>query len=199
MTVVSEFCTSHRIEWHFIPERTPHFGGLWEAAVRSTKGHLRRIVGDVRLTFEELTTVLAQIEACLNSLPMVPFDLPDDDGVEVLTPGHFLIGHPICALPDPPFIPSPCCIVGIFVRTSCITSGRGGHRNIDLSEQVHEVALSYQESTRWGSCRAPGRRHGTYQEVHYGKDGMVRVATVKTTKGSYKRPVNKLALLLASD
>ena len=55
------------------------------------KTHLRKIVGNVKLTFEELSTLLTQIEACLNSRPLVP--LPsDDDGIEALTPGHFLIG-----------------------------------------------------------------------------------------------------------
>ena len=55
-TIVN-FCSSIGIEWKFIPEHSPHFGGLWEAAVKSTKKHLRRIVGDVKLTFEELATV----------------------------------------------------------------------------------------------------------------------------------------------
>ena len=43
--IISEFCTSRKIEWKFIPERAPHFGGLWEAAIKSTKTHLKRIVG----------------------------------------------------------------------------------------------------------------------------------------------------------
>ena len=89
-----------RIEWRFIPEHTPHFGGLWEAAVKSTETHLCRIVGEVKLTFEELSTVLAQIEACLNSRPLVPLNTPDEDGIEVLTFGHFQIRRPLCTLPD---------------------------------------------------------------------------------------------------
>ena len=40
---ISEFCVTRNIEWKFIPEHGPHFGGLWEAAVKSTKKHLRRI------------------------------------------------------------------------------------------------------------------------------------------------------------
>lgn len=58
-------------------------------------------MGEVKLTFEELSTVLAQVEACLNSRPLVSLNVPDEDGIEVLTPGHFLIGCPLCALPDP--------------------------------------------------------------------------------------------------
>ena len=100
--VISDFCSSQGIVWNFIPERAPHFGGLWEAAVKSVKKHLKRVLADAKLTFEELMTVLTQVEACLNSRPLVP--LPsDDDGIEALTPGHFLIGRPLESLPDPSF------------------------------------------------------------------------------------------------
>ena len=56
----------------FIPEHALHFGGHWEAAVKSMKIHLRRIVSTHKLTFEEFTTILTQIESCLNSRPLVP-------------------------------------------------------------------------------------------------------------------------------
>ena len=59
--VISEFCAVQHITWKFIPEHTPHFGGLWEAAVKSMKTHLRRVVGETKLTFEEFATVLTQI------------------------------------------------------------------------------------------------------------------------------------------
>ena len=101
--IVSEFCTSHNIEWRFIPEHGPHFGGLWEAAVKSAKTHLRRIAGDVKLMFKDFITVLAQIEACPNSRPLVSVNSPDDNSIEVLTPGHFLVGRPLCSLPDVSF------------------------------------------------------------------------------------------------
>ena len=70
--IISNFCSSQNITWDFIPERAPHFGGLWEATVKSMKRHLSRIAGNVKLTFEQLTTVLSQIEACLNSRPLWP-------------------------------------------------------------------------------------------------------------------------------
>ena len=75
----------------FAPEKAPHFGGLCEAAVKSLKRHFRRIVGDARLMFEELATILAQVEMCLNSTPLTPLPQPED-GIEVLTLGRFRIG-----------------------------------------------------------------------------------------------------------
>ena len=99
--VISEFCSVKRIQWKFIPEHSPHFGGIWEAAVKSFKLHLKRVIGDVQLTYEEANTVLTQIESSLNSHPLVYIDSLDDNSVEVLTPGHFLIGQPLTALPNP--------------------------------------------------------------------------------------------------
>ena len=60
------------------------------------------MVGEVKLTYKELATTLAQINACLNSRPLTPL-LNDSEGldVHVLTPGHFLIGKLLMALPDP--------------------------------------------------------------------------------------------------
>ena len=97
--VNSDYCSSQNIH---IPDPAPHFGGIWEDCVKSMKTHLRRFISNTRLTFEEFTTVLSQIEACLNSRPLSPMP-NDDDGIEALTPGHFLIGRPLESLPDPAF------------------------------------------------------------------------------------------------
>ena len=97
---ITSFCANSGISWKFSPERAPHFGGLWESAVKSMKTHLRKVVGETRLTFEELGTVLYQVEACLNSHPLCAISKHDDDGIETLTPGHFMIGQPLEALPD---------------------------------------------------------------------------------------------------
>ena len=88
------------ITWHFNPPAAPHFGGLWEAAVKAVKHHLRRVIGEATLTYEEMATFLAEVEACLNSRPLQA--LSDDvDDLEALTPGHFLVGAPLKAVPEP--------------------------------------------------------------------------------------------------
>ncbi|XP_043277806.1 uncharacterized protein [Venturia canescens] len=87
-------------KWIFNPPASPHFGGKWEAGVKSVKYHLKRIVGDTILTYEEMTTVLNQIEAILNSRPLCPLS-DDPDDLTALTPGHFLIGEPLITIPEP--------------------------------------------------------------------------------------------------
>ncbi|XP_055542760.1 uncharacterized protein LOC129728348 [Wyeomyia smithii] len=84
---IQSFCSSREIEWHFIPPDAPEFGGLWEAAVKSCKTHLKRIVGTVKLTFEELATVLAQIEAVMNSRPLFTISNDPADPL-VITPAQ---------------------------------------------------------------------------------------------------------------
>ena len=52
---ISQFCGSQRIQWKFISERSPHFGRIWEAAVKSFKFHLKRVTNNVNLTFKNAT------------------------------------------------------------------------------------------------------------------------------------------------
>lgn len=85
--------------WHFRPPLSPHFNGLAESGVKSMKHHLKRVVGESTLTFKELTTFLAQTEACLNSMPLYPLT-SDPHDMSVLTPGHFLINQAMNAILD---------------------------------------------------------------------------------------------------
>lgn len=62
---IAQELAESRTQWRFNPPSAPHFGGLWEAAVKSTKHHLRRVVGNATLTYEEMATLLTQIEACV--------------------------------------------------------------------------------------------------------------------------------------
>lgn len=63
------------------------------------KALLRNVLGESYLTFEELCTILTRVEACLNSLPLTTMssDLTD---LTFLTPGHFLIGDSLMAIPE---------------------------------------------------------------------------------------------------
>ncbi|XP_031639736.1 uncharacterized protein LOC116351735, partial [Contarinia nasturtii] len=75
--------------WHFSPAGGPHFNGLAEAAVKTVKTHLFKTIGHTALTYEELCTLLYQVEACANSRPICAMSTDPND-TECLTPGHFL-------------------------------------------------------------------------------------------------------------
>ncbi|XP_036345797.1 uncharacterized protein LOC118755046 [Rhagoletis pomonella] len=94
-----ESFSSSGTDWHFIPPASPNFGGLWEAGFKLMKHHLKRDVHDRTLSFEELTTLLSQIEGCLNSRPLCPLSFDPRD-VSGLTPGHFLICEPISCVQE---------------------------------------------------------------------------------------------------
>ena len=96
---VAEFTASEFIEWHMIPAFSPHMGGLWEAGVKSVKTHLRTVLELKVLTFEELYTVLTEIEMCLNSRPLTEMS-SDPADLEPLTPAHFLISALPSFLPE---------------------------------------------------------------------------------------------------
>ena len=62
------------------------------AAVMLAKFYLKRVIGMQRLDYEELSTTAAQVESCLNSCTLLQLNSHSQDGVSILTPGHFLIG-----------------------------------------------------------------------------------------------------------
>ena len=99
--------------------------------MRNAKTPLRHSVGDVKLTFEEFTSILTQVEAFLHSRPLVPINSPNDNGIKVFTTGHSLIGQPPSAVPDTsPVALCPYCAGGTSVKISFAISGRDGWMNI---------------------------------------------------------------------
>lgn len=76
--------------WNFNPLTASHFGGLWEAAIKSTKAHLKRVIGNQTLTMEEFHTLITRIEGILNSHSLTPISSYPND-LCALTPGHYLI------------------------------------------------------------------------------------------------------------
>ncbi len=173
------------------------------------KKHLKRVVGDHKLSFEELSTVLTQIEACLNSRPLTP--LPNsEDCLQVLTPGHFLIGRSLESIPDPPATHQNAItllkrweLVQAVVRhfwkrwsdEYLTTLARiNKWRNPSRTIQVGDIIVLKEDNldpTSWPLVRVI--------QLFPGRDGRVRVVIPKTANGVYKRPIHKLVLLLPVD
>ena len=206
--IVSQFCTSQRVQWKFIPEHSPHFGGLWEASVKAMKYHFKRVASNVKLTFEECSTVITQIEACLNSRPLVALSC-NDDGIEVLTPGHFLIGRPVESLPDPSFSYRSLSLVRRWHLCQNLVRHFWQRWSREYLSSLRKYAKWHKPTRNLSSGDVVILQEdgmiptqwplGRVVQTFSGKDGLVRVANVKTQRGVYKRPVHKLALLLSSE
>ncbi|XP_011687024.1 PREDICTED: uncharacterized protein LOC105449467 [Wasmannia auropunctata] len=195
------------IRWLFNPPAAPHFGGIWEAAVKSLKHHLRRVLGDHTLTYEEMSTLLAQIEACLNSRPLQALS-DDPEDLSALTPGHFLIGSALTAVPEPTLLDMRA---NRLTRWQLLQGMRDHFWERWSREYLHTLAhrpkwwtpvddfavgrlcLLRSENTpptRWPLARI--------LRLHWGEDGQVRVVTVRTASSELVRPITKIVLLPVS-
>lgn len=202
---VRHFLCNQKVSWNFIPPNAPHHGGLWEAAVKSAKHHINRIVGKSHLTYEEMLTVLCEVEAILNSRPITPLS-SDLNDLAYLSPGHFLVGTTMNGLPC-----NDLCDVNEnrLIRWQRVEQLRQHFWRRWSSEYLHSLQLRSKWKADRGVQLEPNQivlikqqdlasLHwllGRVQEVHPGKDGVVRTATVKTAKGCLTRPLSKLAIL----
>ena len=82
------YLSKNRIEWKFIIELSTSMGGFYERLVGITKISLKKIIGKLFLTHTQLQTIITEVEAVINSRPLVYVD--DDLENEIIMPNHFL-------------------------------------------------------------------------------------------------------------
>lgn len=202
--VISNTLALEGTQWHYIPAYSPNFGGLWEAGVKSVKHHLKRIL-TTNLTYEEMTTVLCQIEACLNSRPLCPIDDKDPDCIEVLTPGHFLIGEAPIVVPSPNFknINMHCLSRWQYTQKLLGDFWRRWQQEYLTRLQQRPIWLKKSEEFKIGDVvliktdgLPPGKFSlGRVVDKHPGKDGITRVYSIKSGNSVVKRCCSKLCAL----
>lgn len=201
---VYKFCLTNYIQFKFIPSYSPEFGGLWEAGVKSLKYHFKRIVGDIALTYEELYTVITQIEAVLNSRPLCPLS-SDISELNYLSPGHFLIGTQMTSYPEIKYTninPNRLKFWNLCTKlkqdfwnvwhrdylTQLQNRTKWKHDNVNLKiGDLVIVKLSNVAPMKWPM--------GRIVKVVPGPDGKVRVAHVKMSDKVYVRSYRTLCPL----
>ena len=95
---VKKYFTKEGIRWSYNLEKAPWQGGFYERLVKSLKRCLKKTIGQAKLSFDELATVIAEAEMILNSRPLSY--ISSEDLEEPLTPSHLLCGRRIMSLPD---------------------------------------------------------------------------------------------------
>lgn len=192
------------IEWKMIPPSAPHMGGIWESNIKNVKTHLYKVVGAQLLTYEEMNTLLIQIEAVLNSRPLCI--LTSEPGeITPLTPAHFLTLTPLDRLPSADLTQEKLNRLTRYQLIDQLVQHFWRRWSV---EYLHTL----QTRERWNTDGRPVKigtivllqqphtppLHwplGRIVEVHPGTDGVVRVVTVKTKNGIYTRPVVKVCPL----
>ncbi|GFX55685.1 integrase catalytic domain-containing protein [Trichonephila clavipes] len=205
MEEIMDFLSKEQIKWNFNPPSALHFGGLWEAGVKSLKYHLKRVIGNSILSHEEFLTLVVQIEVVLNSRPICPLS-NDPNDVETLTPAHFLVGSSLVAVPDPDYTEIPMNRLSRWQLVQRMNQhfwrkwsseylnrlqqrpkwckGNVGFKEGDL---VLVKPSENSDSLKWHLARI--------LKLHTGKDNIVRVVTLKDKQGIYKSPITKIANL----
>lgn len=204
---VLDYSSSENIIFKFSPAYSPHFGGLWEAGVKSAKFHLKRVASNVSFTFEELATLLTQIEAILNSRPLSPLS-SDPFDLNPLTPGHFLIGRPLTAVPS-------STDDGIHYSSATYHQLEKLRREF-WQRWSREFLAELQQRNKWRSDSPdpkvgdlviikeenlpPQRwRLGRVSRMHKGADDVCRVIDIYTSKGTIRRAVHNVVRLPMED
>ncbi|XP_077296682.1 uncharacterized protein LOC143918616 [Arctopsyche grandis] len=204
---IISYAFTEGIQWNFIPPRSPHMGGIWESAVKQLKYHLKRIINSVNLTFESLATVIAQIEACLNSRPLTPIS-NDPKDLNPLTPGHFLIGRPLLAIPQSRVMETTN-IKHQYLQMIKATSEFWNRWSLDYisSLQIRNKWKQQKDNIKIGDLVVIKEEGlpttawalGRVRQVYPGGDGLIRVAELTTKNGITRRAISKLAVLPIDD
>jgi hypothetical protein len=196
--------TNDGTRWIFNPPGAPHMGGKWEAAVKSVKHHLRRTIAETVLTYEDFSTLLAQVEAILNSRPLSALS-DDPEDISALTPGHFIRGAALTTIPEPTLTHLPDSRLSHLQRiqarlqtfwdrwsTECLQAHQLTSKWKHSHNDIKQGSLVLLTDERYPPSKWPLAR---VTQIHPGVDGLTRVVTIKTATATLTRPVTKLALL----
>ncbi|XP_061712824.1 uncharacterized protein LOC133521773 [Cydia pomonella] len=205
---IKEYANSHKIEFIMTPPYASHFAGLVEAGVKSCKHHLRRVIGDVKLTYEQFSTILTQCEAILNSRPLSPLS-SDPQDYTPLTPAHFLVGRPLTAPACADLNDAPVHRLTRYQRVEQM-------RQHFWARWSKEFISELQVRTKWTrnmddlkvdtlvlikEDHAPPLKWslGRITKTFPGKDGVSRVADIRTSRGTVRRAFSKICPLPTHD
>ena len=200
---------SKTIEWRFIVDRAPWWGGFWERLIRNVKLLLKKNFRKVFLTYDELRTVLVQIEGVVNSRP-ITYVYSEVNEPEPLTPNDLLLGRRSTVIPS-------LNNVGEVASTRSELVGLANHKKLIVynfwkrwhHEYLNELRRSTENKRVQESFPEVGQvclvvednvprsfwKLAVIIELHPGIDGVVRAVTLRTKSGTIKRPVQRLVLL----
>lgn len=199
---VQNMAANQNISWKFIPERAAWWGGFWERLVRSVKNCLKAAIGKAKLSIDDLTTLLAEVESVVNARP-ITYVTSDHNDLEPLAPSNFLTNCK-CILSSPDISNDGSAIANSWSlrqsliknymkrwRTEYLCQLRSIHHNkpdLSKSVKVGDVVLLHEDNKPrllW--------RLAVIQQTYQGRDGRIRACDVRLRNQQIlKRPIQLL-------
>ncbi len=171
------------------------------------KTALKKIVTPHPMTFEHLFTVLTEVEAILNSRPLIPLDSTSSDGPSVLTAGHFLIGRPLKSLPLPETNNNPLPLLKHWNLVQHLQQNlwKTWKSRYLQSLSARQKCTKVQRNFREGDIvllKDESIPHRTWplakvMKTFPGSDGLTRVVELLCQGHTYKRSTDRLILLVS--
>ena len=204
---IQDFAVLHDVNWKFISPLSPHQGGFYETMIKQVKKSLKKEVGSHKLTWNEMSTVFAEVQCLVNSRPL-SYSSNDPNDLRPLTPNHFLIGRATNDVPQGPFTETKNLnrrfefVQGLvthvwnrFAKEYVPTlTKRQKWTQPGRQLKIDDVVLLSEMNIPRGQWKL-----GRITEIFPGDDGIVRNVKVKTSSGEYKRAVQKCCLILEAD
>ncbi|XP_065664600.1 uncharacterized protein LOC136086241 [Hydra vulgaris] len=207
------FTSLRRIRWCFNVPAAPWWGGVFERMIRTTKRVIKKVLGTSRVTYEEMTTILAEIVVTINNRPITfLYDVPGD---EPLTPNHLVFGRklplesanlnnllPTDQFDDKQKYLHQKAILDFYWhiwKGEYLTSLRELHKSVTHRSWGFQMKVG--DVVIIDDPKVPRSvwKMGIIQRLRYSNDGQVRAAEIRVISGDrsviIKRTANKLYLL----
>ena len=197
-------CANIHINWSFNTPLASHHGGVWETLIKQIRKVLSGLLAESTrtLTEDELQTLMCEVESILNSRPLIPET--SDDG-DALTPNHLLVGRTSARLPPGQFDAHESFVKRRWRYVQHLAT-------VFWNRWGQEYLKTLQQRTKWQNPQrnlaigdlvllqdnSPRRSWplGRIVEVYSDCKGFVRSVKVKTRDGEFRRPIDKMCLVL---
>ncbi|CAM1317989.1 Uncharacterised protein r2_g2623 [Pycnogonum litorale] len=168
---------------------------------------MKTVIGEQKLTWNEMATVFAEVQNLINSRPLT-FASNDPDDLMPLSPNHFILGRATNDTAQGPFKKTrnlrkryefiQTIVSSIWKRFVLeylpTLNRRGKWKTVNRQMKVGDLVLLMDPNTTRGHWNV-----GRISDIFPGKDGVVRNVKVKTKTGEYNRSVNKCIPLFSQE
>ena len=204
---INDFAVLQRVRWIFTTPYSPHQGGIYESLIKQTKRALRVAVGNQVPSWNEMSTVFAEVKSLINSRPL-GYPSNDPNNLQPLTPTNLLLGRASSCVPQGPFeeVQNPRKRFEFvqslahhfwrrFIREYVPTLMRRSKRRTKGRQiKVGDVVLLVDFNVPRGKWEL-----ALVKEVYPGTDGVVRNVLVKAKDSELRRSVQKCCVIMESE